>query len=149
MAENSDSYLHEADEWIGGQIVDIETTPDTGYGPGFKWVIQLDNSEEGDFDIWAFCSQKLSQKSKLYGWLTGMGATVDIGQTYDLDQLVGMRCQIMFEQFDKDGATKEKVVKIRAEKAKTDLQSKQAVAKAARAPKRETTDFVNPDEAPF
>lgn len=148
MGETSDSYLHEPDEWIAGQIVDIQTTPDTGFGPGFKWVIALDDQKEGDYDQWAFCSQKLSKKSKLYGWLVGLGATVEVGQKYDLKELVDRRCEVMFERIERDEAPAEKVVKIRAEKTNTDLQKKQAETKAAKAPKRETTDFAD-DEAPF
>lgn len=155
MAESSDSYLHEPDEWIPGQIVDIQAAPDTGFGPGFKWVIELDDAEEGDFDQWAFCSQTLSLRSKLYGWLTALGVNPQVGEKVDLAQLVGRDIEVMFERFEKDGVTKEKVVKIRQQKSQavtrkpSDLQTKQTETKTARAPKRETTDFVNPDEAPF
>lgn len=148
--EDSGGYtLHEPDEWFPGLITAIEETPDTGYGPGLKWVIQLDDQDDADFDKWAFCSQKLSPKSKLYSWLLGLGANPNFGDEVDLDPYVGRRIQVMFETFEKDGSNKEKIVKIRAEKAKGDLQEKQTRAAAAKDPKRDTTEFVNPDEAPF
>lgn len=150
MTESSGSYLHEPDEWIAGEIVDIQTAPDTGYGPGFKWVIALDDQDEGDFDQWAFCSQILATRSKLYSWLAGLDPenVPTPGSKVDVAKYVGRRCQVMFERFDKDGLTREKIVKLRAEKAQTALQKKQAQAAAAKSPKRETTDFAG-DEAPF
>lgn len=141
--EDSGGYtLHEPDEWFPGLITAIEETPDTGYGPGLKWVIQLDDQEEGDFDKWAFCSQKLSPKSKLYSWLLSLGANPNFGDEVDLDPYVGRRVQVMFETFEKDGSNKEKIVKIRNEKGNPELAKKfkeqQAAAKA-----------LEPDEAPF
>lgn len=150
MEDSGGFALHEPDEWTAGEIVRIEETPDTGYGPGFKWVIALDDQEAEDFDQWAFCSQKLSPKSKLYGWLLGLGANPNFGDKIELDEYVGMRVQVMFEKFDRDGQQREKIVKIRQEKAQTPLQKKQAAAATAkRPPARDTTEMVSDDEAPF
>lgn len=156
--KESTSFFHEHDEWLPGQIVAIEETPDNGFGEGFKWVIQLDDQDEGDFDTWAFCSQTLSPTSKLYGWLLGLGANPDFGDDVETNDYVGRRVQVMFgPNVKKDGTATEKVVKIRAEKTQTPLQKKQGAAANAKKPPaanpavtaRDTTQFVNEDEAPF
>lgn len=94
-------------------------TDDNGYGPGLKWEIQLDG-DESNWDVWAFSSQKLSTKSKLYQWLAAINpeALPKIGETVDLGDLIGRRVEVMFEAVERDGVAREKVVKIRAAKAK-------------------------------
>lgn len=151
MEDSGGFALHEPDEWTSGEIVAIEETPDSGFGPGFKWVIALDDQQDGDFDKWAFTSQKLSPKSKLYSWLTALGMNPAVGEKVELDQLLGLRVQVMFEQFDRDGQLREKITKIRQEKTQTPMQKKQAAAANAKKPPapRDTTQFVDPDEAPF
>lgn len=113
--------LHPEDEWLNGQVVAIEET-DGQWGPGLKWIIELDDDEPHDdgspWETWAFCSQKLSPRSKLYGWLKGLGYSVEPGDTVDLEDVVGKRCQVMFEHvdgYDNDGnpVEREKVTKIR------------------------------------
>lgn len=130
--------LHDADEWYEGTIVAIEET-DGQWGPGLKWIIELDNETHDDGnprETWAFCSQKLSPRSKLYAWLKGLdpSSIPDAGQTVDLEQFIGTRVQAMFERvdgFDSDGNSleKEKVVKLRVGKPA----EKQRVGKPAAA----------------
>lgn len=137
--------LHPEDEWVDGTIERIEET-EGQWGPGLKWIIHLDGdtADNGDpWETWAFCSQKLSPRSKLYAWLKGLGYDVDAGDTVDLEEFVGTRCQVMFERYDgtdPDGNSieKEKVVKIRKGKGKKKPAKKKAT---------ETVD--EPDDAPF
>ena len=121
VTEAGEGFLHEPEEWIPGTVLAIEETEAGMYGPGLKWVIALD--EDDDRDTWAFCSQKLSPKSKLYGWLKALGADLDAGSTVDLEDYVQARVDVFFERYeaaDPTGETvdKEKVVKIRASKTK-------------------------------
>lgn len=119
--------LKEPDEWYTGQLVTIEETPDNGYGEGLKWVIEVDGDtfEDGTpRQTWAFCSQKLSPRSKLYGWLKGFDMAPEAGQTVDLAKLEGKAVDVMFEHGEKqDGTPTDKVVKIRASKTKTTSQA--------------------------
>jgi hypothetical protein len=132
---------HEEGDWYPGQLTRIEET-DSDWGPGLKWVVTIDGevADNGEtIETWAYCSQKLSPRSKLYAWLKGFGITPEPGEHVDLEDLVGKRVEVMFEEYagtDNDGnpVTKEKVVKIRA--------SKTAPVKAVPAP-------VDDDEAPF
>jgi hypothetical protein len=131
--------LHEADEWYDGMVVAIEET-EGQWGPGLKWIIELDgevNDDNTPRETWAFCSQKLSPRSKLYQWLKGLNpaAIPEAGGTVDLEEFIGSRVQVMFERydgFDQDGNSleKEKVVKLRAGKPA----EKKRVGKPAAAP---------------
>lgn len=139
--------LHEPDEFYEGLIVAIEET-EGQWGAGLKFVIELDGETHDDGnprETWAFCSQKLSPRSKLYQWLKGLdpSSIPEAGGTVDLEQFIGTRAQIMFERydsFDPDGnpQEKEKVVKLRKGKAK----ETRRVGKPAAQP-------VEDDDAPF
>lgn len=117
--------LHEEAEWLDGLLVAIEET-DGHYGPGLKWIIELDDDEPADNgdprETWAFCSQKLSPRSKLYAWAKAIdpSSLPEAGGVLDLEDFIGRRVQVMFERYmgDVDGepVEKEKVVKIRAAK---------------------------------
>lgn len=163
----ADFELHEAEEWLAGRIVDITETDDTGFGVGLKYILVLDddepNDDGSDREVWAFSSQKVSRKSKLGKWAAAvlLDEYPEEGDALDLNILLQVPLEVMFEQFegqDSDGnkVTKEKVIKMRAKKkaapkgrAKaavvedddedddeddgfTDLQRKQKAAKAAR-----------------
>jgi len=147
VSESGGFELHEEDEWFDGQITSIEETNDGQWGPGLKWIIeldgdtyQLDDGEEVQRETWAFCSQKLSKRSKLYGWARGLGWDPD-DETIDLEDYIGVRCQVMFERFDgfdREGSPqeKEKVVKLRAGKGKPKA-------------KRPVKAVPEPDDSPF
>lgn len=124
--ESGSFELHPVDEWMDGLIVAIEET-EGQWGPGLKWIIELDGDEPADDgsmpEVWAFCSQKLSPRSKLYGWLKGLdpSSIPEAGAAVDLEQFIGARAQVMFERYegsDPDGNAleKEKVIKLRAGK---------------------------------
>ena len=146
VSESGGFELHEEDEWFDGQITTIEETQDGQWGPGLKWIIELDgdtytldDGSEVQRETWAFCSQKLSKRSKLYGWARGLGWDPD-EETIDLEDYVDTRCQVMFERFDgfdKEGnpVEKEKVTKLRKGKGK--------------APAAKKLKAVEDDEAPF
>lgn len=136
--------LHEEAEWLPGEIVSIEETEGGQYGPGLKWIVQLDG-ESGD--TWAFTGQSLTPKARLTRWVRDLDPSnpPEVGQEVDLEKFVGQRVEILFEQEQKDGITKERVTRIRAEKVATGLQKKQAAAARAKKP---APDY-GPDEAPF
>lgn len=170
----ADFELHEAEEWLPGRIVDITVTDDTGFGEGLKYIIVLDddepNEDGSDREVWAFSSQKVSRKSKLGGWAKAilLDEYPEEGDTLDLNLLLQVPIEVMFEQFegqDSDGnkVDKEKVVKMRARKkaapksrgkaapvakdddddeedTPSDYQQKLKAAKAARAAKAENVE---------
>lgn len=133
-ATQASSFLHDAGEWYPGTINTIEEI-DGEYGPGLKWILELDDDEPYDDgtqpQTWAFSSQTYSTRSKLYKWLSGFNLNIDVGDSFDIETIVGRRVDVMFERtegFDRDGrpTEKEKVVNIRASKvaaAPTDDQS--------------------------
>lgn len=125
MREDAGFSLHEEGEWYDGTLVAIEELTDGQYGPGLKWIMNLDGdvtTEDGrPRDTWAFSSQKLSPRSKLYKWVKGIlgeSRMPAAGGTLDLSQIIGARVKVMFEHvpgFDDSGQpiTKEKVVGIK------------------------------------
>lgn len=141
VTESGGYELHDADEWYDGTITRYEEITQGQWGPGLKWIIVLDGEETADDgyprETWAFTSQTLSPRSKLYGWAKALGWDPETG-TLDPETLLG-RCQVMFEHYagyDPDGnpLEKEKVVKIRAGKGEA---------------KPVKTKPAEPDDAPF
>jgi hypothetical protein len=142
VSESTGFELHESDEWLNGHINSIEANDDGLYGPDLKFVILLEG--ELDRDVWAFSSQKLSPKSKLYGWAKALGYPMD--SPLNVGDLVGDKCQIMFERYmstDPEGnpLEKEKVVKIREPKG--------GGGKATLVAATATPDVFGAEEAPF
>jgi hypothetical protein len=141
VSESGGFDLHDADEWHDGTILDIEET-DGQWGAGLKWIIGLDGETADDgsqIETWAFCSQKLSRRSKLFAWAKGLGWDPD-SETIDLEEYVNSRVQVMFERYDSTDENgnpieKEKVVKLRKGKGK--------------APAKPKLKPVEDDEAPF
>lgn len=140
LKESAGFDLHEPDEWYAGHLVGLEATGDNGFGPGIKWIINLEG--EDDRETWAFCSQKFSTKSRLYGWVVAIDPSIipEAGQELDLEKLIGRPVDVMFEQYQGVSAegqpvTKEKVVKIRASKSiKAAAKAKPKVVQAAAEP---------------
>lgn len=150
VKESGGFDLHEEGEWYTGTVVDIEDLPDGQYGPGLKFIINLDGETFDDGkprDTWAFCSQNLSPRSKLYKWAKGIlgeGNMPAAGQTLDLGQIIGKRVKVMFEHVpgmspEGDPITKEKVVNIKT------AGDAPAPAAAPAAPQ----EHVAPAEEPF
>lgn len=125
MTESAGFELHEEGEWYEGIISSIEPADDRGFGPGLKWIINLDGEVDAingePRDTWAFSSQKLSPRSKLYKWVKGIlgeGRMPEPGGVLDLASVVGARVKVMFEHTpgtDENGQaiTREKVVGIK------------------------------------
>lgn len=131
---------HEVDEWFPGVLLRVEEGGDYGFGDTIRFVIQIDG-EEGE--TWALASQKLSPRSKLYGWVKAIDATLipEVGEAFKYKALENRRVEVMFEQ----GEDRERVTKIRAQKKVAGgLQKKQAQASAAK-----KMVVEDPDEAPF
>jgi hypothetical protein len=146
LKESAGFDLHEPDEWYPGHIVGIEETGDNGFGPGLKWLINLEVDDE-DRETWAFCSQKFSPKSRLYAWVSGIDSTVipQPGGVLDLESLIGRTVDVMFEHYqgttpEGQAVTKEKVVKLRSSKS---------IKAVARAKPQVKAKKEEPAEEPF
>ena len=149
MKESSGFELHEENEWHEGIVANIEDLPDGTFGPGLKWIINLDGETDGmtgePRDTWAFCSQTLSPRSKLYKWAKGVlgeAAMPAPGQPFDLGRLIGQRVKVMFEHvpgMDDEGnaTTREKVTVIKT--AGTTPAATPVVAPVVAAPAAEAT----------
>lgn len=136
MTEGS-FITHEADEWFPGLLVRVEEGEDYGFGATIRFVIQIDG--EDDNETWALASQKLSPRSKLYGWVKGIDPTLvpEVGESLNTKKLADRRVEVMFD------AESGRVSKIRAEKKTTPLQKNQKAAAAAKKP------AAQDDESPF
>lgn len=157
MKESSGYDLHEENEFYEGTVVEIQDLPDGQYGPGLKWIINLDGEvdpiSQEPRDTWAFCSQTLSPRSKLYKWAKGvLGETAmpAPGEMFDLARLVGVRVKVMFEHvpsMDDEGnpTTKEKVTVIKAGDTTTQVAPAPQVQAAPPPEPQATPQQANPD----
>lgn len=133
--QESSFITHEADEWWPGLLIRVEEAEDYGFGATIRFVILIDGDES---ETWALASQKLSPRTKLYGWVKGIDPTLlpEVGETLNTKKLADRRVEVMWD------SETSRVGKIRAEKkAATGLQKRQAQAAAAKRP--------TPDEEPF
>lgn len=142
----------EPDEWYPGEIARIEEGDDYGYGPTVRFVLYIDGdlmSDGNPRETWALCSQSLSPRSKLYGWIAGIDRTLipEPGGTLDLEELAGRKVDVMFEHQTKDdGTVREKVVKMRTSKAgQRTVTAKTPVGQQI----QKKAGFVEPDEEAF
>ncbi len=122
VMSESGGFFHEPDEWLPATIARVEEGDDYGYGPTIRLILHVDGDEtdaEEQRETWAMASQKLTPRSKLYGWLKGIDPALipEHGGTVDLSVLEDRRVDVMFEHGTKDdGTTKETVVKLRSSK---------------------------------
>lgn len=95
MTDN-DFEKKEENEWYAATIVAFEEADDTGYGPGIKWILELEG-EEGR-EQWAFSSQKLSPRSKTYKWVKGIDENVlpEAGGVFNIEVLAGREIFVEF-----------------------------------------------------
>ena len=69
------------------EIKDIETD----YGGGWRWIFDVLEEEEETL-VSGITSQRMSEKSKSYGWASALlGKKPEIGDEIDLDELIGLR----------------------------------------------------------
>ena len=69
------------------EIKDIETD----YGDGWRWIFDVLEEEEETL-VSGITSQRMSEKSKSYGWASALlGKKPEIGDEIDLDELIGLR----------------------------------------------------------
>jgi len=118
----SDIPLHPEDEWLGATIDDI--VPVQGqYGPQLRWEILLDeeadqgNGAEGaDRKDWYFTGPRVTtnERNKLrqvIKWLTG--EFPEQGEQVDLRAFIGMPVRVMFERYEKDGQTRDRIYRMK------------------------------------
>lgn len=93
---DSDFEKREENEWYPATIVGFEEADDAGYGPGIKWILELEG-EEGR-EQWAFSSQKLSPRSKTYKWVKGIDESVlpEPGGVFNIEVLAGRSIFVEF-----------------------------------------------------
>lgn len=121
MSEGA-SFFHEPDEWVPATLARVEEGDDYGYGPTIRLILHVDGDltdGEEQRETWAMASQKLSPRSKLFGWLKGIDPALipETGGTINLANLEGRRVDVMFEHGTKDdGTAKETVAKLRTSK---------------------------------
>lgn len=121
MAESA-GFFHEADEWLPATLAKVEEGDDYGYGPTIRLILHVDGDETDggeQRETWAMASQKLTPRSKLYGWVKGIDPALipETGGTINLAVLEGRRVDVMFEHGTKeDGTTRESVAKLRTSK---------------------------------
>lgn len=60
------------------------------------------NEDGSDIELTASASYKLSPSTKLWSWVEAFGFKLEVGQSFDTDQLIGMSCQALITQDKKD-----------------------------------------------
>lgn len=110
-------FLHEPEEWLHATIQKIEEADDYGFGPTLRWTIQVDGD---DYETDDLCSMKLTPRSKLYGWLSGIDPNLipkEDGDSVDLADIEGRDVEVMFRHDKReDGTVREKIDRMRAPK---------------------------------
>lgn len=68
------------------------------FGQQLKWKLALTDADGHPRELWAWCSPKLSRKSKLYGWasaiLFGGRGVPDDYEEFDTASVVGRPCRV-------------------------------------------------------
>ena len=140
---------HEENRWYPGLIHTIEVAPSTreDWADQLKWIIHLDGELADDgaqLEVWAYCTQTYTPKSKLTKWATGLLGKGNLPETLNPTIFIGTRVEIMFETYqgqDRDGQPVEKerpsIMKAGSTVGGTPVQAA-----------REQV-FTDPDEKPF
>ena len=113
-ASESSPFL---DEGMYPATVMAITEEEGQFGPQFKftWVLDGKFHEKGDkagqpIDIWDWCSQKLTPKSKLWQVATSLNVQPVLGQGFDTDDLLGRRANLVIKHVDTTSGPKAKIV---------------------------------------
>ena len=108
--QETPTFLHDEMTPIPATIVNVEETD--GQWPGYKIFMHEDGAPTGQ-EVWAFCSQKVNDRSKLGKWLKAIYG--EIPQAGSMTDLVGLPVFFLTEHYrNADGDTREKVVMIKA-----------------------------------
>ena len=88
-----------------------------------KFTFRLDEHRTEDgypVELWGWVSQKLNPMSKLWRWVVFLGAELDKGTAFDMEDLVGKSCSLLVirEETDKGVRCKVKDV-LRAKQKET------------------------------
>lgn len=90
------------------------TTAHPEYGPSFKWFFRLLDEPYVDVPLSALCSTKISERSKLYGWLINLGYQgLEPNVSVDLSQLLNHQVNVLVKH-----NIKEKIVNGKIEQQK-------------------------------
>ena len=94
--EPADWRFHDEHTWYSGTVTEIEDD-EFSHGAVVKFILNLDE-DEGDRDVHAIATDRMTPKSKLTGWTRGLFGEKAIGEgtPVDLDEAIGMRVEVMF-----------------------------------------------------
>lgn len=124
-----------------GEITDEEGN----FGLQFKLRFDLAGEHEGQ-SLHAWCSQKLSQKSKLYQWVVGItGRAPQPGESFDIDSLLGRKVIINISvETKKDGSGMEfnRVTAIKGARPAQEQPPQQLPVEMPPPPARSDDDYV-------
>ena len=89
-------------EFAGAESFENESD----YGPAVRLKWKVIDGEHADAEASRICSQKLSRKSNLYGFVRSLkGLDVEPGEEVDLQSYVGTKGLVVVEEID-SGATR-------------------------------------------
>ena len=99
--------------WYTGVFIDAEAGEEGLYGPQVKLMFLVPHEDE-DVSIWAWTSQKFSQRSKLFAYTEAiLGRPIGDEEGFDSDKMQGMLVDLKLDTYEKDGVTKNKVIGMR------------------------------------
>ena len=77
------------------QLVKLEEVTHKQFGETIKWSFDIiEPVEHVGTTVTGLSSTKVSPKSKLFSWVNALGSTLDPGESFDMEQLIGKRCRI-------------------------------------------------------
>lgn len=113
--------------WYTGVFIDAEAGEEGLYGPQVKLMFQVPHEDE-DVSIWAWTSQKFSQRSKLFAYTEAiLGRPIGDEEGFDSDKMQGMLVDLKLDTYEKDGVTKNKVIGMRKATGVAALHNPQAL----------------------
>lgn len=148
--ESAGYDLHDED-WFPAVIQTIEVA-DGMFGPQLKWIINIDGELNDDGtaqDTWAFCSQKLTPRSKLYAWASGILGKGNVPERLNPAIFIGQHVDVFFERYMGDTPDGTKVEKERVSKIRASRTGSAKTAQPTATPIAAAREQLAPDEMPF
>jgi len=71
------------------KLTKLEPQTHAQWGEGIKWNFEITEGEHAGVNITAISSTKVSPKSKIFSWVQSFGITLEAGQEFDLEELIG------------------------------------------------------------